>query len=47
MKVLTDTDIVSFFLSWELPADPQEADRLLQRIIAIADKALIAVWNRQ
>ena len=46
MKVLTDTDIVSFFMSWELPKDPKDADRLLQRIIEIAEVASVEVWNR-
>lgn len=46
MKTLTDADIVNFFLSYSLPTDPKEADRLLQRIIEIADAALIEVWNK-
>ena len=46
MKVLTDADIVSFFLSWELPPDPVEAERLLVRLGAIVDKALVNLWNK-
>ena len=45
MKTLTDADIVEFFLSWTLPHDPKEAERLLLRIKQIADRALIEVWN--
>ena len=46
MKVLTDADIVSFFMSFALPTDPKEADRLLQRIIQIAETTSVEVWNR-
>ena len=45
VKVLTDADIVTFFLSWTLPHDPKEAERLLLRIKQIADTALLEVWN--
>lgn len=45
MKILTDTDIVQFFLAWSLPYDPKEAERLLLRIKEIADTALLEVWN--
>ena len=45
MKTLTDADIVTFFLSWTLPHDPKEAERLLLRIKAVVDRALIGVWN--
>lgn len=45
MKTLTDPDIVSFFLSFSLPKDPKEAERLLQRIKEIAETALVEVWN--
>jgi len=44
-KILTETDILTFFQSRELPADPVEAERLLQRIVGIAQLAIIAVWN--
>ena len=47
MKLLTEADILAFFMSYELPQDPKEADRLLQRIVAIAEQALVSVWNRQ
>ena len=45
MRTLTDADIVEFFLSWTLPNDPKEAERLLLRIKAVVDRALIGVWN--
>ena len=45
MKTLTDADIVTFFLSLELPNDPKEAERLLLRIKEVVDRALIGVWN--
>ena len=45
MKLLTEADILQFFSSFELSRDPKEAERLLQRIIGIAQLALIAVWN--
>jgi len=44
-KTLTETDILTFFQSRELPDDPKEAERLLQRIVGIAQLAIIAVWN--
>jgi len=44
-KILTETDILTFFQSRELPDDPKEAERLLQRIVGIAQLAIIAVWN--
>ena len=45
LKVLTDDDIVFFFLSRCLPNDPKEAERLLLRIKEVVDRALIGVWN--
>ena len=45
MKTLTEADILTFFQSRELPPDPKEAERLLQRIIGIAQLAIICVWN--
>ncbi len=47
MKTLTDADIVDFYISHELPRDPKEATHLLTRIIQIAEKALVEVWNQQ
>ena len=46
MKTLTDADIVAFYLSFTLPRDPKESERLLNRIKAIADVALLEVWNQ-
>ena len=43
--ILTDSAIVFFFLSHQLPGDPKEAERLLLRIKAVVDRALIGVWN--
>jgi len=45
MKTLTEADILAFFQSRDLPEDPKEAERLLQRIIGLAQLTLIAVWN--
>jgi hypothetical protein len=47
VKQLTEADILSFFQSRELPPDPVEAERLLQRIVGIAQLAIIAVWNSE
>jgi hypothetical protein len=45
MKTLTEADILTFFQSRELPPDPVEAERLLQRIIGIASQACLDLWN--
>lgn len=45
MKTLTEADIIAFFSSYELPADPKEADYLLQRIIDLVAVAQVSLWN--
>ena len=45
MKTLTNADILTFYGSFTLPADPKEAERLLLRIKEIAEAALVEVWN--